>query len=150
MSKRRIIQSNALLLFLTIVGYFFIMKLVGLEDQTGLRLLNFAFVFFFVNRAIKQNMQQRDDYSYLSNLFLGVTVSGISVVLTIICLAFYVNNIDPTFLIIMSESQVWGPNISPWMAVIGTGMEGFASSVICSFILMQYWKRKMLKSSSWI
>jgi hypothetical protein len=42
----------------------------------------------------------------------------------------------------MEQVRVWGAQIDVLMVAFGIAVEGFASSVIISFILMQYWKRR--------
>ena len=75
MSVEKIVINNAVKIFLGIVLFFFLMKLIGLDEFTELRILNFAFVFWGVNTAIKQNRKTQENSMYLHNLFIGFSFS---------------------------------------------------------------------------
>ena len=58
----------------------------------------------------------------------------------IISLIIYVSLIEPDFITVLENSSLWGSNLSLPIIIFAIAIEGIASSVICSFILMQYWK----------
>jgi len=140
MGTNQIIIKNALKIVLGIVLYFFAMKLFGLDTISELRFLNFIFVVWGINSAIKNNIQKNKDTFYISNLFIGVSTSVIAVGMIIIGLITYVSLIDPNFIIVLEKSFLWGSNLTLPLIIFAIAIEGIASSVICSFILMQYWK----------
>lgn len=140
MASNKIIFNNALLIFAGIVSFFLVMKIFGLEDISELRFLNFAFVLYGINRAIKTNIVKNHESLYFTNFLLGIGTSIIAVALTILGLIIYVDFIDPDFMKILEQSSFWGQNLSLPLVVFALAIEGIASSVICSFILMQYYK----------
>ena len=140
MGTNQIIIKNSLKIVLGIVIYFFLMKLLGLESVSQLRFLNFLFVVWGVNTAIKNNIQKNKDTFYISNLFIGVATSILAVAIILVCLITYVSLIEPGFITILEKSFLWGSNLSLPLIIFAITIEGIASSVICSFILMQYWK----------
>jgi len=140
MGTNKIIVKNALKIVLGIVLYFFAMKLLGLENVVELRFLNFLFVVWGVNSSIKNNIHENKETGYVGNLFLGVSTSVVAVIITVISLILYVTFISPEFIIVLENSFLWGNNLSLQLIVFALLIEGIASSVICSFILMQYWK----------
>ena len=140
MKTNTIIRNNALLIFLGITGFFFLMKLSGLANITELRLLNFIFVFIGINKAITTNIEKNNETSYISNLSIGIATSVIAVLLSIISLIIYVDFLNPEFLTVIENTAFWGPSLSLSMVVIALAIEGIASSVICGFIVMQYYK----------
>jgi len=140
MGTNQIIIKNALKIVLGIVIYFFAMKLFGLDTISELRFLNFLFVVWGINSAIKNNIQKNKDTFYISNLFIGVSTSVIAVGMIIIGLITYVSLIDPGFISVLEKSFLWGSNLTLPLIIFAIAIEGIASSVICSFILMQYWK----------
>ena len=144
MSTTKIIIKNALLIFIGIVGFFLLMKLIGLDSTSELRLLNFVFVFWGINNAIKANINKNKDTSYISNLTVGVGTSVIAVALTIIGLMLYVGVLDSNFISVLENSSFWGRNLNLTLIIFALAIEGVASSVICSFILMQYYKNYKL------
>ena len=140
MGTNQIIIKNALKIVLGIVLYFFFMKFLDLENVSELRFLNFIFVVWGINSAIKSNIINNKDTFYLTNLFIGVSTSVIAVAFTLIGLIIYVSLISPEFIIVLEKSFLWGSHLSLPLIVFAITIEGIASSVICSFILMQYWK----------
>ena len=140
MTSTKIIINNALLIFAGIVVFFFLMKILGLENVSELRFLNFGFVIWGINRAIKTNIHKNQESLYFNNFSVGIATSVVAVAFTIIGLIIYVDFIDPNLLTILENSSFWGQNLSLGLVVFALAIEGIASSVICSFILMQYYK----------
>jgi|TARA_B110000305_G_scaffold241441_1_gene315614 hypothetical protein len=142
MSVEKIVINNAVKIFLGIVLFFFLMKLIGLDEFTELRILNFAFVFWGVNTAIKQNRKTQENSMYLHNLFIGFFTSFVSVIMVCIALTVYLYYIEPSFIQVLENSSLWGTSLTPPLMAFALFIEGVASSMICTFILMQYWKNK--------
>lgn len=140
MSSTKIIINNALLIFAGIVGFFLLMKILGLDKVSELRLLNFTFVLWGINNAIKTNINTNKESLYFNNFSIGIGTSIVAVGLTIIGLIIYVDFINPAFIKVLEDSAFWGQNLSLGLIVFAIAIEGIASSVICSFILMQYYK----------
>jgi len=46
----------------------------------------------------------------------------------------------------MENSFIWGNNLSLGLILFAILIEGLASSVICSFLIMQYWKKHKIES----
>ncbi|CAM1347993.1 MULTISPECIES: hypothetical protein [Tenacibaculum] len=148
MSKNKIIINNALLIFGGIVGFFFLMKILGLNNVSELRLLNFVFVLWGINKAIKTNIKLNQESLYFSNFSIGVGTSILAVGLTILGLIIYVGFIDPELITVLGNSSFWGKNLNLSLIVFALAIEGIASSVICSFILMQYYKNYKITNTS--
>jgi hypothetical protein len=140
MTSSKIIINNALLIFGGIVAFFSLMKIFDLETVSELRFLNFGFVLWGINRAIKTNMDTNKESLYLNNFSVGIGTSVLAVGLSIIGLIIYVDFINPNFMTVLEDSAFWGQNLSLGLVVFALAIEGIASSVICSFILMQYYK----------
>ena len=142
MTVEKIVLVNALKIFAGIVLFFFLMKLFGLESVTELRLLNFIIVFWGVNSAIKKNFIENQNSAYLQNLVLGFFTSFVAVILTSISLTVYLFYIEPSFIEVLESSTLWGNSLTPPLMAFAIFIEGVASSMICTFIVMQYWKNK--------
>jgi len=140
MKTNKIILKNAFLIFVGIVTYFFLMKLFGLENVSELRILNFAFVFWGINRAIRQSIYLQKETNYFANLAIGAATSALAVLMSIISLIIYVNFINPDFLSIIEFSFLLTGNLSIELVVFAIAIEGIASSVICSFMVIQLHK----------
>ena len=144
MSVEKIVFINAAKIFVGIVLFFFFMKLLGLDHLTELRLLNFIFVFWGVNSAIKKNFLENQNSAYLQNLFIGFFTSFAAVIMTSISLAVYLFYIEPSFIEVLENSTIWGDSLTPPLMSFAIMIEGVASSMICTFIVMQYWKNKKI------
>ena len=140
MKLYKIICAQALKIYICIVLYFFAMKIIGADDIVQLRLLNFVFVFWGVNGAIKKNLHENKDSTFLINLFVGFTTSILTVLLTVISLVFYITFLYADFIHVIESSTFWGSELRLTIIVFAFLIEGIASSIICTFILMQYWK----------
>lgn len=142
MLVEKIVFINALKIYIGIVLFFFIMKLFSLEAVSELRLLNFVFIFWGINSAIKKNIIANKNTEYLQNLFIGFFTSVIPVIMISLSLAIYLFYIDPSFLKVLEKSTLWGGVLSPPLMSFAIFIEGVASSMICTLIVMQYWKNK--------
>jgi hypothetical protein len=142
MTRSKIVWKQSILIYIGIVSFFFVMKVFGLDNIVQLRALNFIFVFFGINKAIKLNIINNGEVDYLSNFSLAILTAVTALIMVILSLVIYLDFIDPGFLEVMEQVRVWGAQIDVLMVAFGIAVEGFASSVIISFILMQYWKRR--------
>ena len=140
MGINQIIIKNALKIVLGIVLQFFAMKLFGLENTSELRFLNFLFVVWGINSAIKSNIQKNQDTLYISNLFIGISTSIIAMGIILIGLIVYISLINRGFITTLENLHLWGEELSVPIIVLAIIIEGIASSVIFSLIIMQYWK----------
>lgn len=141
MDTSKIIITNALKIFIGIVIYFFLMKFFKLENVIQLRALNFFIVVYGINAAIKQNLFENNNNTYLTNLSIGFSTSFFAVLAVAFALVFYVTFIDYNLLHAMGNSSIWGSNLTLGKVVFVILIEGLASSLICSFMIMQYWKK---------
>jgi hypothetical protein len=130
-----------LILSAFLIGYFLLMKAVGLIYILELRLLNFAFLAFWVVYAIKS---YKDHYAgrinYGEGFALGSLVSSVGVITFCIFLVLYLN-IDHEFLRYVQKNALMGGYLTPLTAAAGVSLEGIASGVIFSLASMQYFKR---------
>ncbi|MGQ2983449.1 hypothetical protein [Flavobacterium sp.] len=140
------ILINGLIIYIGIAAFFLVMEAAGLKDQIYLRLVNFIFVIYGVNRTIKGNFKDRLN-GYFANLVSGIATALTSLVLGIISFVIYAEYRGGNeYLQSFPRSYVLGggePEISEF--IIGLALEGAAASVIVSFTLMQFWKDKVEK-----
>lgn len=141
MDTKKIILINASKIYLGIVLFFFLMKFFNLEQITELRLLNFIFVFWGINSAIKKNIFTNHENEYVQNLYVGFATSFLAIILLGVSLNIYLSYIDPTLIIAIEDLKIWGSNLNPVLITFTILIEGISSSLICTFILMQYWKK---------
>ncbi len=140
MKTKKIIAQNAFKIYAGIALFFLVMKVFGLEKNMALRMFNFVIVIWGINSAIKMNILKNHETNYLTNIFVGIATSLIAVFASSISLLIYANFISPDFIHVLESSMLWGDNLSISLLTIVIFFEGTASSVISSFIVMQYWK----------
>jgi len=133
--------KNGVFVFIAIGIYFLAMDLLGLADLYYLRLLNIFIVLYFVNQTIHANIKDGKN-DYLQNFFAGTFTALLGVFLSIIGLYSYIRyNGGETYIHKLSDIFLTGSKPSVTQYCIGLLFEGIASSIIATFILMQYWKR---------
>ncbi|MGV6846697.1 MAG: hypothetical protein ACWA42_11285 [Lutibacter sp.] len=140
MKTSTILLANGLKIYFGIILFFFVMKFFNLEKYTEFRVLNFVFVLYGVNQAIKQNIKLNRETNYLSNLYIGFATAVFAIILVCLSLIFYLNQINPDFIKIIENLKIWGKSLTPFKVVFAIFTEGISSAIIISFIVMQIWK----------
>lgn len=133
---------NGFIIFIAISIYFMLMQALNLSHLFYLRFLNIIFVFYGVNKTIKQNLNEGNK-KFVSNAVSSMFTSVIGVVLSVIALVIYsyVQGGD-VFLQSLSETFLFGGNPSIDTYSISLLFEGVASSVIVTLLLMLYWNNR--------
>lgn len=137
---------NGVIIFIGVALFFLLMELLHLQDQIYLRLVNFVFVIYGVNRTIRQNFNDHID-GYFANITAGILTALVSLALGIIGFVGYVEyRGGQEYLHSLASAYIFGGgDPSLYQFVIGLVLEGAAASVIVSFALMQFWKDKVEK-----
>lgn len=140
--KRELI--NGFIIFIGIAIYFLVIEFSGLADQFFLRILNLFIVAFGINLTLKQNAAA-GIRGYFANLISGIVTSMIGAILSVGSLLFYITyKGGDAYLQTLSKGFLFGGgdvNISYYC--IGLLFESVASSIMISFVLMQFWKNKV-------
>lgn len=140
------IVTNGLIIFICIGIFFLIMDQLGLSKNIYLRLVNFVFVIYGVNRTLQANF--RDNINgYFTNLVSAFLTAFLSLALGVFSFMLYADyKGGEAYLQNFADTYIFGgSNPSPYQFGIGLFIEGLASSVVVSFALMQYWKDKVEK-----
>ena len=140
------ILINGVIIFIGIALFFLLMEVLGLQDQIYLRLINFDFVIYGVNRTIKQNYADHID-GYFTNITSAILTAFVALGLGI---ASFITSVEmrggEEYLPSLASAYIFGGgDPSLYQFVIGLILEGAAASVIVSFALMQFWKDKVEK-----
>lgn len=131
---------NGFIIFLGIGLFFLAMDFFGLSDKNYLRALNAFIVIYGINKTIKMNLNNGIT-DYLENFISGFKTGIIGVFLGIIGLIIYIYiKGGESYLSTLSNTFFFlgKTNIIMYCSVLF--FEGVASSLIGSFVLMQYWK----------
>lgn len=139
MKVRSFTYRYALIIFIAFVAFFFILKLLGWEKITELRLLNLVIAAYFSNKLAKKNISILKK-EYLDN-FASILFSNlIAVFLCAISLFLYVTWWNTSLIYSIGNGFFLGKDLSLAEVCIAITIEGAASSIIIALIVMQYWK----------
>jgi hypothetical protein len=134
--------KNGILIFLGITLYFLAMEALKLSSVYYLRLLNIFIVLFVVNKTIQSNIEE-GKVDYFQNIISGGLTSFVGVFLSVFGLRQYIMlRGGAEYIKQLSDAFLFGNNPTVNEYCIGLFFEGIASSVIATFILMQYWKSR--------
>lgn len=129
---------------LGLIFYFLAMKVIGQETNIWLRLLNFFILGAGVYMLLKKMFGKKHTYySYFDGLKMGVVLTVTAVATFVIFLALYVEFVDPAFIAILENSQIWGNQLTIEEAAFAILIEGLASGVVISFTWMQHFKKNL-------
>jgi putative Mn2+ efflux pump MntP len=116
MSKTKIIFKNAMLITILIGGFFFLSKLFG-----------------------------HNETNYATNYGIAFGTSALGVIFSTIGVLIYVSLINPNFLNELNNSFLIGGNLSIYELVFTLIIEGLASSIVGSLMVMQFFKNHQSK-----
>jgi hypothetical protein len=141
MKKNNSEVINGILMFFALALYFFIEQLFDNQDKSYLRFFNALIVLYFVNRTVKQKIESGNDH-FLRNFFSAVATSIIGVALSIVSFFFYIT--AWTGVGYLSELSMpflsGGSQLQVHQFCLALFIEGIASAIIVSLVVMQYWK----------
>ena len=140
MSTNKLIIKHAILISLMIGGFFFLSKLVGLEENPYLRFVNLLFVIIGIRQAIKENIYVHKETNHAKNFATGFASAALAVILSTIGVVIYIEFINPEFLEVMNQSFLIGGDTSLFELAFTLVIEGLASSIVSTLIVMQFFK----------
>ena len=140
MSTKKLVIKHAILISLMIGGFFFLSKLVGLEENPYLRFVNLLFVIIGIRQAIKANIYEYKETNYAKNFATGFASAAVAVILSTIGVVLYIEFIEPEFLEIMNQSFLIGGDTSLFGLAFTLVIEGLATSIVSTLIVMQFFK----------
>ncbi len=130
-----------LLVSVALVGFFLLMKILGLYEVLWLRYFNALFMLggllltFFNYR----NKMSPEGISYLTGIRMGLRVTLTAVIPFAVFMAIYLR-MDPSFMEYIIKNGEFGEWLTPGRAAGMVGLEGFAGGAIMTYIVMPYFK----------
>lgn len=141
----RIIKLS-LILSLCLFIYFLFVRNLGYADRVELRMFNFLFLLGF--GYYFQRELWCKGANYLQSGILNTIMLSLGVFFFATLMLIYGNLIDPTFGETIINSQNLPVDINYSIAVFIVLVEGVSSSMIASFILLQWYKNKLVKTKA--
>lgn len=142
---RTIPVKNGLIMFICLVAYFLLMRVLGYAGLHWLRALNVIFVFLLIRNAIStyKNNAGASYYDDFADFFwIGVRTSLLGIGLFAAFIAIYLDKLDPQFMADLAINESFGGEITPVSAGVIIFIEGIASALICTFAYIQLVKSK--------
>ena len=133
---------NGFFIFLGVALFFLLLEVLNLSHLFYLRLLNVLFIFYGVNRTLKQNLAQGKN-TFLPNAISAMVTSHVGVVLSVIALLIYsyAKGGDP-YVKSLAQVFMFGGEPSVETYTLCLFFEGSASCIIVTLLLMLYWNNK--------
>jgi hypothetical protein len=120
---------------------FIICKLLGLEQYTEIRIVNFILLFFLTGRAIRNYQQEtHNGMNYFEGLTLGFLISSISFIIFGGFMMGYLY-FDQEFMNYLKVNSPTGFYPTPLNSAFMMASEGIAAGSVIGLILMQYYKQ---------
>lgn len=133
---------NGFFIFLAVAVFFLLMEVLNLSHLFYLRLLNVLFIFYGVNRTLKQNLAEGKK-SFLPNAISAMVTSFTGVVLSIIALLIYsYAKGGDAYVKTLSAAFMFGGEPSVATYTLCLFFEGTASCIVVTLLLMLYWNNK--------
>lgn len=137
-NPNRIPESYGLRIAAGLIGFFLIMKLVGLSHIVELRLLNLFILSGGVYAALKKfKHSHADRLNYFRGLITGVSTAAVGSLVFALFLFIYMK-LDANMMQHIIENEPMGRYMNPYIASFIVAFEGVFSGILVTFILMNY------------
>ncbi|HKC67399.1 MAG TPA: DUF4199 domain-containing protein [Bacteroidia bacterium] len=134
--------ETGVLVFSGFMGYFLIMRSVGLHEVFVLRYLNALFLITGIFLAIHSyKTHLKKDVNYKKGLQMGMLITLIAVIPFALFIYLYLN-IDDGFLTLVEKNAELRDFVTPATVAGFICLEGLCSGSIITFIIMQFFKKK--------
>lgn len=145
---RKIPNRYGIILMLSLIAYFLLMRVSGLGHVYWLRAFNALILFGVLWVSIKgyKNQSDASPYDDFFNFFkIGMRTALIGIAGFAVFIAIYMDLLDPAFLEEVRQQEDLSPYLTPITAAGIVFIEGFVSAFLCSFIAIQMLKRRTVE-----
>lgn len=137
-NPNRIPESYGLRIAAGLIGFFLIMKLVGLSHHVELRLLNLFILSGGVYMALKKfKASHSDRLNYFRGLITGVATAAVGSLVFAFFLFLYMQ-LDSEMMQFIIENEPMGRYMNPYIASFIVALEGVFSGLLVTFVLINY------------
>lgn len=134
------VLKNAVIIFVGIALFFLAMDFLGLASKNYLRALNAFIVLYGIRRTIKENYSN-GKMEYLENFFSAFITGVLGVFLGIIGLIIFIYlKGGESYLNVLSDTFFFVGKVSVLQYCVVLLIEGIASCLIGTLVLMQFYK----------
>lgn len=138
-TKTYISEKHGLLIALGLVIFFFIMRIFGLLYMVELRVMNIVIMIVGILMAIRALKKLHpEEFTYFKGMGTGVLTGIIGSILFGLFVFFYVTFLDTGLMQNIIENEPMGRFMNPYIVSVIIVVEGIASALLVSFIIMNY------------
>jgi len=135
----RIAEKHGLFIAIGLLIFFFIMKALGLLHVVELRVFNVVIMALGIYGAVKKfSKKDPEEFTYFRGMGVGVVTGIIGSTLFGLFIFFYVSFIDTALMQNIIENEPMGRFMNPYIVSLIIAIEGIASALLVSFILLNY------------
>jgi len=135
----RIAEKYGLFIAIGLLIFFFIMRALGLLHVVELRVFNVVIMVLGIYGAVNSFRKHvPDGFTYFRGMGVGVTTGIIGSLLFGLFVFFYVSFIDTGLMQNIIENEPMGRFMNPYIVSVIIAVEGIASALLVSFILLNY------------
>lgn len=142
--KKLTIESSGIrygiYLFVSLVAFFLLMKLLGLAEIVGLRYFNFLILLVVLYLALSEYKKKSNGVmTYFRGLGLGVVTSLVGAIPFAVFIGIYLGVLDPGLMeTIRDQWSAYATYINPFSLSFVVALEGAISGFLTSYVLLQY------------
>lgn len=126
------------LLYVCLMGFFLLMKVLGLHTVLSLRYFNLVIHFSIVYMAMKAfRARAHSDFSFLETALAGVRASVPAVIFFALSIFAYLRFIDTGFMDHIRDTAPMGEFMSPPLIVVALAAEGLVASFFNAYVGMR-------------
>lgn len=137
-NPNRIPENYGLKIAGGLIGYFLLMRLVGLQHHYELRFLNVFFQVGGIYFALKKFRESHGQHlNYFRALVTGVATGGISSAIFAIFIFGYLS-LDSNLMQGIIDNEPMGRYLNPYITAFMVALEGLFSGLLFTFIIINY------------
>jgi hypothetical protein len=136
--KKADIIWNGLLLG-SLLGYFMLMKVLGLHQILGLRYVNVVFqlgVVYFAMKSFRHHSTQ--PFSFMETSMAGLRACVPAVLLFAVFQFLYLRFLDPDFMLYIKATAPMGVYLMPALVALGIAAEGLLMGFFSAYVGMRF------------
>jgi len=141
--------NNGIKAFLVLGFYFLALEVLELSHSTFLRFFNAVIVGYFMNLSVRSRVYE--GRGFLAVFGSALFTNFFAVIFSTIGIAMYIKFVRGVEYIEMLAQPVFAEGgfiLNTSQFTFSIFAEGFASGIVLSFGLMQYWKNKTVSTSA--
>lgn len=137
-NPNRLAENYGLKIAAGLIGFFLLMKVIGLGHHVELRLLNLFILTAGIFFGLKKFKDTHEDHlNYFRALVTGVAMGGIGSIIFALFLFIWMK-VDTEMMQAVIENEPMGRYLNAYMAAFVVALEGAFSGLLVTFVLINW------------